>query len=176
MKIILTEDQFDEVVEIGTYKGKFFKYWDKFGPKYDDKMLKLFGLSRGTIPTGIVYSWLREYLGTDSEKEIKEFLNKKVHTIDNCGGYDFTFTINEYEKDNHQIEITLTVDDIDGTVDLIMTGGGEHTLNDAMASYEYGWEIENEIEECLWDYMVENVENKTGYMFVFKKINYRSFL
>ena len=47
MKIILTEEQFDEVVEIETYKKKFFKYWDKFGPKYDNQMLKLFGATRG---------------------------------------------------------------------------------------------------------------------------------
>lgn len=176
MKIMLTEEQFDEVVEIESFKKKFFKYWDKFGPKYDNQMLKLFGLSRGTIPTNIVYTWLREYLGTDSEEVIKEFLSKKVHTIDNCGGYNFTFTIDEYEKDNHQIEITLTVDDIDGTVDLIMVGGETYTLKDAMESDDYGWEIENEIEECIWDYMVENVETKTGYMFVFKRINYKSFL
>lgn len=173
---MLTENQFDNVVELESYKKRFFKYWDKFGPKFDEKMLKLFGLSRGAIPTNIVYSWLREYLGTDVEETLKEFLNKKVHTIDNCGGYDFTFTIDEYEKDNHQIEISLTVDDIEGEVSLIMVGGETVTLRDGMDNDEYGWEIENEIEDCIWDYMVENVEIKTGYMFVFKKINYRSFL
>lgn len=176
MKIILTENQFEEVVELERYKKIFFKYWDKFGAKYSEQMLKLLGLSRGTIPSSLVSRWLREYLGTTSKEILTNFFNKTVHKIDSCGGYDFTFTIDNYKKDGHQFEITITVDDINGSVDLIMTDGGEHNLRDAINNNDYGWEVENEIEDCIWDYMIENIESTTGFTFVFSKINYRSFL
>jgi hypothetical protein len=175
MKIMLTEDQFDEVVELESYKKNFFKYWDKFGAKYNDQMLKLFGLSRGTIPSSLVSRWLREYLGTSSKEILTNFFNKTVHKIDNCGGYDFTFTIDNYRRDGHQFEITITVDDINGSVDLIMTGGGEHKLRDAINNEDYGWEVENEIEDCIYDYFIEKIENTTGFSFVIERIKYQSF-
>jgi pyruvate,water dikinase len=122
---MLTEDQFDEVVELESYKKNFFKYWDKFGAKYNDQMLKLFGLSRGTIPSSLVSRWLREYLGTSSKEILTNFFNKTVHKIDNCGGYDFTFTIDNYRRDGHQFEITITVDDISSSVGNVYDGKAE---------------------------------------------------
>lgn len=173
MRIRITEDQLNTISEIEDYKKKFFKYWDKFGAKYDDQMLKLFGLSRGTIPSSVIGSWLREYLGESSAEIMKKFFSKPEHKID-CGGYDFTFTIDNYRRDGHQFEIKLTVDDIKGTVMLMMTDGTIHRLKDARDEEEYGWEIENEIQECIWDYLIESIEMMTGFSFVIDKINYKS--
>jgi hypothetical protein len=173
MRIRITEDQLNTVSEIESYKNKFFRYWDKFGPKYSDQMLKLFGLSRGTIPSSVISAWLREYLGESSKEIITKFFNLPIHTID-CGGYDFTFTIDNYKKDGHQFEINLTVDDIKGSVMLMMTDGTIHKLKDARDNEEYGWEIENEIQDCIWDYLIENIEMTTGYSFVIERINYKS--
>lgn len=175
MKIILTENQFEEVVELERYKKIFFKYWDKFGAKYSEQMLQLLGLSRGTIPSSLVSRWLREYLGTSNKEILTNFFNKTIHKIDSCGGYDFTFTIDNYKKDGHQFEITITVDDINGGVDLIMTGGGEHNLKDAINNDDYGWEVANEVEDCIYDYLIENIEELTGFSFVVEKIIYQSF-
>jgi hypothetical protein len=138
-------------------------------------MLKLFGLSRGTIPSSLVSRWLREYLGETSMGIMKKFFSESKHIIDDCGGYNFIFTIDNYRRDGHQFEITLTVDDINGSVDLIMTGGGEHNLRDAINNEEYGWEVDNEVEDCIYDYLIEKIENTTGFSFVIEKIKYQSF-
>ena len=45
-------------------------------------MLKLFGLSRGTIPSSVINSWLREYLGQSSEEILTKFF-KSILKISN---------------------------------------------------------------------------------------------
>jgi hypothetical protein len=57
---------------------------------------------------------------------------------------------------------------------LIMTDGTIHKLKDARDDEEYGWEIENEIEDCIYDYLSEQIENTTGFSFVVGRINYKS--
>ena len=182
MRIKITEDQLDKVKQQESYKKMLFKYWDKVGPGITDNTSKLFGFdaSPGTEnKTGVrmvdVQRWLTEYLGVDKAQEIAmEFFNKKEHTIDKCGGYEFNFTIDNVEDDGKQFIVTVTVDDIDGEVMLMMTDGTLHKLRDARDSDDYGWEIENEIEDCIYDYISENVENKTGISFVIGSINYKS--
>jgi hypothetical protein len=176
MKIIINERQLEKLQEVETYKKMAFKYWDKFGASINKTMLKMFGFDdRATTPVRMTYlqSWLREYLGESSAETMKKFFNKPEHKID-CGGYDFTFTIDDYRRDGHQFEIILTVDDVKGTVMLMMTDGTIHRLKDARDNEEYGWEIENEIEDCLYDYLSEKIENTTGYSFILIKLNFKS--
>ena len=134
MRIRITEDQLYKVKEQESYKKMLFKYWDKVGPSITDNMTKLFGLEyHGGLKnqTGIrmvdVQRWLREYLGVDKAQEIAmEFFDKKEHTIDNCGGYEFNFTIDNVEDDGAQFIFTLTVDDIIGEVMLMLLDGTQH--------------------------------------------------
>jgi hypothetical protein len=182
MKIKITEDQLDKVKEQESYKKMLFKYWDKVGAGITDNMSKLFGFEyHGGLKnqTGVrmsdVQRWLTEYLGVDKAQEIAmEFFDKKVHTIDNCGGYEFDFTIDNVEDDGAQFTVTVTVDDINGEVMLMLVDGTLHKLRAARDSDDYGWEIENEIEDCIYDYISENVEDKTGISFVMDSINYKS--
>ena len=55
-----------------------------------------------------------------------------------------------------------------------MVDGTIHKLKDARDNDEYGWEIENEVEDCVYDYLIQNIEDVTGYSFVVEKINYES--
>jgi len=172
MKIFITENQLERLKQHEIYKKLFFKYWDKNEPIIKDEMLKLFGVAQRGISDNImmtdVQRWLTDYLGIDRAKEIAmEFFNKKEHTIDNCGGYKFNFTIDNVEDDGTQFIVTVTVDDINGEVMLILVDGTLHKLRAARDSNDYGWEIENEIEDCIYDYISENVEDKTGISFVF---------
>ena len=181
MRIKITEDQLDKVKEQESYKKMLFKYWDKVGPGLTDTMTKLFGFQyHGGLKnqTGIrmvdVQRWLTEYLGVDKAQEIAmEFFDKKEHSIDNCGSYEFNFTIDNVEDDGAQFIVTVTVDDINGTV-ILLEDGTLHKLEEARNSDDYGWEIESEIEDCIYEYISKNVENKTGISFVMDSINYKS--
>lgn len=58
-----------------------------------------------------------------------EFFDKKEHTIDNCGSYEFNFTIDNVEDDGEQFIVTVTVDDINGTV-ILPEDGTLHKLEE----------------------------------------------
>jgi hypothetical protein len=175
MRIRITEDQLDKVKELESYKKSVFKYWDKFGHGINKTMLSMFGFNDRSRPVSMLQlqSWLREYLGENSSGIMKKFFSKPEYKVD-CGGYDFTFIINNYHRDGHQFEIFLTVDDIRGTVMLVMTDGTIHKIKDARENEDYGWEIDNEIAECIYDYFIEHIENTTGFSFVVGRINYKS--
>jgi hypothetical protein len=175
MRIRITEDQLDKIKELESYKKAVFRYWDKFGPGINKTMTAMFGFDNRTTPVGILLlqSWLREYLGEDSSGIMEKFFSKPEHKID-CGAYDFTFMINNYYIDRHQFEIFLTVDDIRGTVMLLATDGTIYKLKDARNNEDYGWEVENEISLCIYEYFVEQIENTTGFSFVMGRINYKS--
>ena len=121
-----------------------------------------------------LHRWLREYLGKEKiQSIIKELFSKQDHKIDDCGGYDFDFTV-DYVMDDGQAVMKILVDDVKGSVILIMTGGEMMNLRDARKDEEIGWEIDNEIEGCISDYFDKNLENKTGVPFVFENIEYTS--
>jgi hypothetical protein len=179
MKIIISENQLEKLKQQEIYKKLFFKYWDKNGPMIKDEMLKLFGVAQRGLDEKIhmsdIQRWLTEYLGIDKAKEIaSEFLRTKEHTINNCGGYKFNFTINKFMYDDNQYEISLTVDDVNGSVTLMMVDNSEHNLKDAINNDDYGWEIENEIEDCIYDYLSSNIEETTGLSFVIDQLRYKS--
>ena len=103
----------------------------------------------------------------------EEFLNKNPHHIGDCGGYDFEFDVWEYNIDGNHIEITLLINDSRGTV-VLMDDGGLMNLFDARTNDEFGWEVENEIQDCLSENLAVYLEEKLGYSFVFDNILYTS--
>ena len=175
MKVKITEQQLNNLQEVESYKNMIFKYWDKFGPGISDDMIKLFGITFGksSLRMTDLQRWLREYLGDDKIKEIsKSFLEQKQHHINDCGGYEFYFTLTHKFEDGEYL-FDVVVNDIDGIVILVMVDGSIHKIKDAR-NQEYGWEIENEVEDCVHDYISKNLEDMTGVPFVFEKLSFKS--
>lgn len=182
MKIRITEDQLDKVKEQESYKRMLFKYWDKVGPGITDNIPKLFGIGFNTghknntnIAMSDIQRWLTEYLGVDRAQEIAmEFFDKKEHTINDCGGYEFNFHIDNVEDDGSQFIVSVTVDDINGTVILVMVDGTIHKIREMRDDPDFGWEVENEIEECIYEYIMKNIEDKTGISFTMEYVKFKS--
>jgi hypothetical protein len=176
MKLKITESQFDMITDDELNKKTLFKIWGKIGPKIDNYNFQIFGINKSygpQIKISDIRRYLREYLGKEKVNEIlNDLFSIKVHKIDKCGGYNFKFIPN-YSIDDNMIMLDVIVDDEDGKVDLIITGGGEHKIKDVRKE-EFGWEIEGEVEDCLTDYFSEKLENVTGLDFVFNKIKYKS--
>lgn len=169
MNILISENQLDKL----KLKKLIFKYWDVNGPTLNTSMLRLFSVNQKDLKLTEIQRWLREYLG---EEKIYEFtsnlLKQSKHIINDCGGYNFEFTT-KYIIEDGQAVIDAIVDDINGEVTLIMVDGTTHKIIDAR-NQEFGWEIDNEIEDCLHDYFLETLEDKTGLPFVFDKIEFLS--
>jgi uncharacterized membrane protein YkoI len=180
MKISITENQLDYIKNQEIYKNILFKYWDKTGPKITDTTAALFNIDyhRGTLnKTGVkmsdVQKWLTEYIGFDKAKEIAlNFFNKDFHTIDDCGGYNFNFKVYQVEINENECLAKILVDATNGTVTLVMVDNREVNLRDAIDNNDYGWEIESELEDCIFEYIAENVENITGLSFVIDSVRY----
>jgi len=89
-----------------------------------------------------------------------------------CGGYNFDFDLKMAKEINDgreelsvsEIYVNVYVDakNPNASVSLIMIGGEEHQLYDALKNEDYGWEVENEIQECILDYIENEITNKTG--------------
>ena len=68
----------------------------------------------------------------------------------------------------------ILVDDLNGEVTLIMTGGETMNLKDALNDEEIGWEIENEIGDTIFDFLRENTSFKTGITITTNKLRFKS--
>jgi D-Tyr-tRNAtyr deacylase len=102
-----------------------------------------------------------------------EFFDKKDHTINECGGYEFNFHIDNVEDDGSQFIVSVTVDDINGEVILIMDGT-LHKIKEMRDDPDFGWEVEGEIEDCIYEYIVKNIEDKTGISFTMEYVKFKS--
>lgn len=181
MEIKITENQLNHINKIERLKKTIFKYWDKTGGKVDKSLISIFGGKNGMLwidnkrlTLNDFYNWVYEWRGEEESKRLaEEFLNKNPHHIGDCGGYDFEFDVWEYNIDGNHIEITLLINDSRGTV-VLMDDGGLMNLFDARTNDEFGWEVENEIQDCLSENLAVYLEEKLGYSFVFDNILYTS--
>jgi hypothetical protein len=39
---------------------------------------------------------------------------------------------------------------------------------------DFGWEVEGEIEDCIYEYIVKNIEDKTGISFTMEYVKFKS--
>jgi len=176
MRILITENQLDYIKKFEPYKRSFFKFWDKIGPKIDNKFLNFFGFENGmlrvddmTISTSNLYVLLREWYGeTKALMMAREMLDGQTFSIGEefrCGGYNFNFKIVGLEgnEDWGQIDVSVEVDVKNGFVDLIMDDGRRENLETALSNEDYGWEVEGEISDCILDLLTEKITNTTGY-------------
>jgi hypothetical protein len=173
MKFIVTENQLGRVEGYDKAEKMFFRYWDKVGPKVDESFFQLFGFTPMGLEVGgfmlrrnDVYRMIRKWYGGDEAKfKTIELLNKQNYSINSCGGYNFNFDIVDYEIDDDIGEIFIDVkpDVKNGTVILLMIGGEEQNLCDALNNDDYGWEIEGEIADCAYELLHDKITNTTGY-------------
>jgi len=173
MKILISESQYNRLVEdiespmdsLVKYKPVCFKYWDRFGPGITNKMVNVLGIKKyvGRFEYNkVLYQWLREYIGVENAiNKTYEYLKNDGHHVI-CGGYDFTFEVPDIEFIGEIGDLTIMVNDEDGTVDLIMTDNSSHKISDIINDEEIGWEIKGEVMECVADYLKINVEGKFG--------------
>ena len=173
MKILISESQYNRLVEdiespmdsLVKYKPVCFKYWDRFGPGITNKMVSALGIKKyvGRFEYNkVLYQWLREYIGVENAiNKTYEYLKNDGHHVI-CGGYDFTFEVPDIEFIGEIGDLTIMVNDEDGTVDLIMVDNSSHKISDIINDEEIGWEIKDEVMECVADYLKINVEGKFG--------------
>ena len=146
MKVIINENN---------VKGILLKLWEK-NPYLDPTQLKMFGLSPHSVS---VVEMFQEFLG---DEEIENRLNDiikidKDFEITDCGNYRFKFQITDWSVKNSEIRINCLVDSENGTMSFIYDENGEeHSLDDVLHNEEYGWEIRQEIEGCIGDWISDN--------------------
>lgn len=163
MKVILNENQYERLKRIGFYKKMFFKYWDK-RPIIDSTFINLFPLKELGLSVLNIYPMLAEYLGEDKAKQMAMDMIYKNHRINrgDCGGYEFDFYLEKVDEDSESFEVDVDVRLRGGSVALMMVGGELMSLDDALKDEDIGWEIKEEVEDCVLDYIEDNIINRTG--------------
>jgi hypothetical protein len=172
MKIIITEKQYkilesqqdDERAVINALHTIWQDELDSTGEiDFDTKIANYIGYKQ----IGRVHEIYRDFLGGWDNMVEKSFelMDRTFDTMDYdfSGGYDFRFTVkgnNDYEEGN--ILYVNSQIESDGKVELIMTDGGNISLGEALASDDYGWEIESEIRSVIEDILYKEVTKKTG--------------
>lgn len=180
MKFIISENQLGRVEGYDKAEKMFFKYWDKIGPKIDNSFFQLFGFTPMGLEVGgfilrrnDVYRMLRNwYGGNNAKSKAIELLKQKNYTVNSCGGYNFDFEVVHYKivNDIGEIHIIVKPEIEGGTVDMIMIGGGVETLGDAINNPDYGFEIEGEIADCIYELLHDKITNTTGYEIGIEKV------
>lgn len=173
MKVILTEDQYERLKRIGTYKKMFYKYWDK-KPIVDDTFIKLFDVKDLGLSKLNILPMLTEYLGEDNARQMAMDVINKDHRINrgDCGGYEFDFYLEKVDEDSESFEVDVDVSLRGGSVALVMVGGELMSLDDAINDEDFGWEIKEEVEDCIFDYIENNITNRTGIIIRIYKLRF----
>lgn len=158
MKLIITESK---------YKNIIFNYFNKFGGEIDTQFINMFSM----VSYDNAYKYLIEWRGEEESKELaKTLLLQNPHHIDDYGGYDFFFEVDDidyWELDDSKpnVVVSVKVNDLSGTVDLI--DGDHKTLEDALNNDDYGWEVSDEVQWGINDYFKQNITSKTGIKIIF---------
>lgn len=160
MNILITEDQHDRLKKYEFYRKMFGKYWDKYGPGYDDIFLQFFETEKNNFREWQIQQLLMDYVGKEEAlKKSFEFL-QGTHKFKD-GGYDFTFEITKSVLSNDPLGIIVdvVVNTDSGTV---VVAGDEMTISDALDDDDLFRDVEEDIGECIWDYFMTNVSKKYG--------------
>lgn len=171
MRFIITENQFNNAMDSESMKKVFFKYWNKFGGEINNHFIRMFGFNNGRLDS-LIISDVRQYLVewrgfNESIKLTKDIIENNPHKIGgvfDCGGYNFTFdlSINDTgESDMFYVNVKIDKSNPDNTVVMIYDGN-EMQLGDAISNDDFGWEVENEVQDCVFDYIEYEITNKTG--------------
>jgi len=148
MKVIINENNVN---------GILLKLWEK-NQYLDPVQMKMFGLSEHNLS---VMQEFRKYLGEgEIEKRLYDIIKiGKDFEINDCGNYEFTFQITDWSVDNGEIRIKCWLDSENGTMSFIHDENGEErSLDDVLHNDDYGWEIRMEVEDCIGDWINDNIK------------------
>jgi len=148
MKVIINEND---------VKGILLKLW-KENPYLDPIQMKMFGLSEYNLS---VMQEFRKYLGEgEIEKRLYDIIKiDKYFEITDCGNYRFKFQITDWSVNDGEIRIICWVDVDNGSVILIHDDNNvERSLNDVLHNEDIGWEIRQEMEDCIGDWINDNIK------------------
>lgn len=184
MKFLIRESDFSIREK---YKNLLHKIWGKTKPEITQDLLSALGFRNTTTEGGKItifniQSFLLEFLGVDKAKSLTaELLLKTPHKIEpslvDRQGYDFKYKISKIiEITDFSAEVNILVDDVEGKVTLIMTGGETMNLQDALSDTEIGWEIQNEIVDVIHEDLERNITWKTGISIQINKVHYETWL
>ena len=165
------------------YKNLLFKIWKRTKPEITKSLLDTIGFKGdrtedNRVNLFNVQSFLLEFIGENQAKLLtKQLLLQNPHKIKPWGlsGYNFEFDVTRIvELTEYGASVDILVDDLNGEVTLIMTGGETMNLKDALNDEEIGWEIENEIGDTIFDFLRENTSFKTGITITTNKLRFKS--
>ena len=159
MKIILKESQIETIAE--KFKPILFKYWKLNGPSLSKQLFKMIGINslHSNKLKPYFYEFLIEWFGGD-EKFI-EYLTKNegetYHIVD--GGYNFEIILDEIILIEYHVYLRVKVKP-GGTVTLIFDENQPTlSLDDALSNDNYGWEINDELKEIMYNKFSSHFNN-----------------
>jgi hypothetical protein len=165
MKYILTEDQYNRLVESDIQKLKkiMFRYWDTQQEKLSKNFYKFFDINPyNTNNTDEVEELYLEWLG-GIEKVYELIKNVEGNTIVAQGGtYNFRFKILNVEMGNENTEVFYDVL-VDGDGEVEINFGTDYEpeiidrLYDAAHNPDIGWQVIDEIKDLLRETVREKV-------------------
>ena len=148
MKVIINENN---------VKGILLKLW-KENPYLDPIQMKMFGLSVNNVS---VLEEFQKFLG-DKEIEKRLYDIIKLRTdfeVIDCGNYSFKFQIRDWSVKDGEIRIKCWLDSENGYMSFIHDENGKkHSLDDVLHNDDYGWEIRMEVEDCIGDWINDNIK------------------
>lgn len=159
MKFLIKENQIQKVAE--KLKPAIFKYWDKNGPSLSNTFHRMFGINSKMAYELETYfrDFLVEWFGGDKNFEdfVKKIEGEVYHVV--VGGYDFKFILDEVSLDDFQVYLYVRVLE-GGTVTLIFdVNEPTLSLEDALSNDKYGWEINSEVAESIYEILYKYFTN-----------------
>jgi len=148
MKVIINENN---------VKGILLRLW-KENPYLDPIQMQMFGISANNVS---VLNMFQEFLGEEEiEKRLYDIIKiGEEFEINDCGNYEFNFKITDWSVKNGEIRIKCWVDSENGTMSFIYDENGEErSLDDVLHNDDYGWEIRMEVEDCIGDWINDNIK------------------
>ena len=140
---------------------KLKKYWDKKShPIFDESLAEHLNMD---VRDSDLSDLFIQYLGEDELIERLDNITNKYSTwtpINSCGTYEFDFVVRtfEIEYEHSMVYIYINVK-LEGSV---VIDGVEMSIGVALGNDDYGWEVEDEIKDCVNNTIHDEVESETG--------------
>jgi hypothetical protein len=137
------------------------KFWDKKPhPTFDQNLSHHLNMD---VRDSDLSELFIQYLGEDELIERLDNITNKYSTwspINSCGTYEFDFVLRTFEIDYDELTVNIYINvKLDGSV---VIDGEYMSLKDALDNEDYGWEVNNEIKDCVYEKIYEVVKDETS--------------
>ena len=137
------------------------KFWDKKPhPTFDKSLSHHLNMDVRDFDLSDLFI---QYLGEDELIERLDNIINKYSTwspINSCGTYEFDFVLRTFEIDYDELTVNIYINvKLDGSV---VIDGEYMSLKDALDNEDYGWEVNNEIKDCVYEKIYEVVKDETS--------------